>query len=272
MTKITQGSVISGIRNDKYPNHNCLATVINARCDLEHNKTDKVYYLITLPLKEWMFSSIGFTKILSEQINNVSSSISNRIKNENLSWEDLKHFTVLEFRKVLDSTITKKKEREKLIADFQKYVQITSVISDFEEKKKIVEENKKSVINILKNMSIGKDNDFLLLPNCSLKESTEFESIVIDLRELDYIDNSTADALSNNRIDDKNIKLSKRDKERYNQKFFILSDPGYSTIIDEITSPWIECVVQHFANAFIRIGIENLSESQIEVEINNMLL
>lgn len=41
-------------------------------------------------------------------------------------------------------------------------------------------------------------------------------------------------------------------------------------VVDEVDSPWIEYIVQHFANAFTRVGVDNLSKEQIEETINTI--
>ena len=40
MKEITQGTLISAVRSEKYSGINCYAIVINARCDLAQNKTN----------------------------------------------------------------------------------------------------------------------------------------------------------------------------------------------------------------------------------------
>ena len=64
MSSITQGTVVSGKRSEKYEGIPCLGIIINARCDLAQGKVNKIYYLIAISLEEWMFSSIGFSKIV----------------------------------------------------------------------------------------------------------------------------------------------------------------------------------------------------------------
>ena len=95
-------------------------------------------------------------------------------------------------------------------------------------------------------------------------------SIVVDLKELDYLDLKQKDALLKNEIDNKNIRLLEDDKNIFNKKFFIFDEPGYASVVDEVDSPWIEYIVQHFANAFTRIGVDNISKEQIEVAINTI--
>ena len=72
MSSITQGTVISGVQSEKYKGINCCAIVINARCDLAQEKTNKIYYLIAMPLEEWMFSSIGIPMYCSNGLKNMT--------------------------------------------------------------------------------------------------------------------------------------------------------------------------------------------------------
>lgn len=46
MYSLTQGTIITGVRSDKYSNIRCNGVVISARCDLANCKISKIYYLI----------------------------------------------------------------------------------------------------------------------------------------------------------------------------------------------------------------------------------
>ena len=75
MSSITQGTVISGVRSEKYNGINCCAIIINARCDLAQGKTNKIYYLVAMSLEEWLFSSIGISTIYIGKINDLGKKI-----------------------------------------------------------------------------------------------------------------------------------------------------------------------------------------------------
>lgn len=47
--------------------------------------------------------------------------------------------------------------------------------------------------------------------------------------------------------------------------FFVASDEEQVHIESVVTSPYIEYIMQHFSNAFVRIGVENASETQIRL-------
>ena len=49
------------------------------------------------------------------------------------------------------------------------------------------------------------------------------------------------------------------------KKFFFLYDPGYSMVEATIQSPWVEYLLQRFANTFIRVGVD-LSADDKDIE------
>lgn len=68
----------------------------------------------------------------------------------------------------------------------------------------------------------------------------------------------------------KTLDFQRMKKNVFNEKYFVLDPPGYAMVVDEVDSPWIEYIVQHFANAFTRVGVDNLSKEQIEETINTI--
>ena len=127
MSSITQGTVVSGIRSKKYDRINCYAIVINARCDLAQNKANKIYYLIAMSLKEWMFSQIGFSATFNSKINDLGKRVKQKTESEGLSWEDLQDFSPVDFNKVIDSTSLKGKEKESVYCNKSNIYNTTNV-------------------------------------------------------------------------------------------------------------------------------------------------
>ena len=60
MDHITQGTVIYGLRSDKYPEVACYAVIISARCDIANDKIDKLYYLTAVNVRDWFCTECGF--------------------------------------------------------------------------------------------------------------------------------------------------------------------------------------------------------------------
>jgi hypothetical protein len=162
-----------------------------------------------------------------------------------------------------------KKEQAKI--DFRVYKHLTSERATRNDMLNAIKTYKKDINNFLGEMSNGKNANFLLLPESALKGASLSRGIVVDLRELDYFNMTQIDSLVKDKIDSHNIKLTQDEKELYNKRFFVLEEPGYSTVLDEVSSPWIEFIVQRFVNAFIRVGVDNITQQQIESTISKII-
>lgn len=67
--EVTQGSIISNIRSQKYLKVSCFGIVISARCDIVQNKVDCVHVVSAVPLSIWL-KTVVFQKALSVSIKN----------------------------------------------------------------------------------------------------------------------------------------------------------------------------------------------------------
>lgn len=61
---LDQGTIIYGIRSDKYPNLRCYGIIITASCDIAQQKVSKLYYLLAIDATEW-FCSTSIEKLNS---------------------------------------------------------------------------------------------------------------------------------------------------------------------------------------------------------------
>lgn len=53
MDELNQGSVLYGLRSDRYPGIPCYGIVITASCDIANSKVSKIYCLIGVDAKQW---------------------------------------------------------------------------------------------------------------------------------------------------------------------------------------------------------------------------
>lgn len=58
--EIEQGTIIYGVKSNKYPESKCYSIIISARCDVFNGKIDKVYCLTALDVGEWLCTKKGF--------------------------------------------------------------------------------------------------------------------------------------------------------------------------------------------------------------------
>lgn len=268
MTEVTQGTLISGVRFDKYENIPCYGVIINARCDLAQNKTNKVYYLAVIPLSLWIQSSEGFFQLTQNKLQEVESKIKAHVNPRGLAWETLKTFEINEFDKVIKENFNKDKDIKILTEDFINYKKFSSTNETTIENTKLLNTITEKIIKFFEDVSNGKNRNLLLIPKEALVQKSFTEPLIVDVSELDFVNIFTVNQIAQGEMDVKNIKLSEPTKSMYNKKFFLMNDPGYSIICDEIISPWVEYIVQHFANAFIRVGVDNMTKESIKVVVN----
>lgn len=65
---LDQGTVIYGIKSDKYPAFPCYGIIITARCDIAQNKVPKYHYLVAVDASSWFSSKHGYQLVYSKTI------------------------------------------------------------------------------------------------------------------------------------------------------------------------------------------------------------
>ena len=268
--RITQGSVICNARSSKYPEIECHAIIITARCDLAQEKTDKVFYLIGIPFTKWIYSDSGFHNVIAGTVSNLLDSLKQLITPYELCLDDLFAFSEEDMCKVIEATIPNTNVKSKFFEKFKKYKHLTSCDLSFNDKKTIIQEYKNDITKYVSTISNGANSHYILLPKSVFDSCGDDYGIIVDLQELDYLQFSWIDPLVNGKFDVKESSVSEEDKASYDSKFHINSGSGYAMPYCEIASPWIEYVMQHFSNLFIRIGVDSLEKDDIKRAIVNI--
>ena len=266
---LTQGSIVTAIRSNKYHDFPCYGVIISARCDIANKKIEKIYYLEALELKKWIFSNVCFFTTMSKRTKTLINALKKFCEENNLVWDVVKNFSSEEFNKVVDSEI-KGKRIVPFKDSFQEYKKYTNDELTIEQKKEIYDHNINSLCTLVSEIVAGKYMHFTYIPKSGL--TSDFPNgIVVDLQELDYFDFETSIDLEQCNIDDKNLSLSAEKRNEYSKKFILDKDPGYSVELCKIESPWIEYLMQRFSNAFIRIGVDFPSKDETKDMINVIL-
>ena len=84
----------------------------------------------------------------------------------------------------------------------------------------------------------------------------------MDLQDVIQFDIKVKDPILAYEYDYK-VEKSKEKREYINNYFFFDSDSDFVIAENVIVSPWIEYVLQMFANSFMRIGVDNALEYEI---------
>lgn len=266
MYSLTQGTIITGVRSDKYSNIRCNGVVISARCDLANCIISKIYYLIAVPSDDWLLSDEGFNIVLSQRQNDLEDKLQTKLGGSGLDWSTLKSFSVEEFSTVIhDQEVGLKKDTDKVLEVFRTFKNYTSKYLELGDKKAILQNESKSVASSLLKIANGQMMHYIYVPeNAYIKDGSIDRGLIIDLQELEYISIRDAERLVNCEIDIQSKDLSEVDKQRYNNCFFLMDWPGYAMAEYDIASPWTEYIMQRFSNAFIRIGVDGPQKEDVQ--------
>lgn len=272
MYSLTQGTIITGVRSDKYSNIRCNGVVISARCDLANCKISKIYYLIAVPSDDWLLSDEGFNIVLSQRQNDLEDKLQTKLGGSGLDWSTLKSFSVEEFSTVIhDQEVGLKKDTDKVLEVFRTFKNYTSKYLELGDKKAILQNESKSVASSLLKIANGQMMHYIYVPeNAYIKDGSIDRGLIIDLQELEYISIRDAERLVNCEIDIQSKDLSEVDKQRYSNCFFLMDWPGYAMAEYDIASPWTEYIMQRFSNAFIRIGVDGPQKEDVQSMVSRV--
>lgn len=272
MYSLTQGTIITGVRSDKYSNIRCNGVVISARCDLANCKISKIYYLIAVPSDDWLLSDEGFNIVLSQRQNDLEDKLQTKLGGSGLDWSTLKSFSVEEFSTVIhDQEVGLKKDTDKVLEVFRTFKNYTSKYLELGDKKAILQNESKSVASSLLKIANGQMMHYIYVPeNAYIKDGSIDRGLIIDLQELEYISIRDAERLVICEIDIQSKDLSEVDKQRYNNCFFLMDWPGYAMAEYDIASPWTEYIMQRFSNAFIRIGVDGPQKEDVQSMVSRV--
>lgn len=168
MYSLTQGTIITGVRSDKYSNIRCNGVVISARCDLANCKISKIYYLIAVPSDDWLLSDEGFNIVLSQRQNDLEDKLQTKLGGSGLDWSTLKSFSVEEFSTVIhDQEVGLKKDTDKVLEVFRTFKNYTSKYLELGDKKAILQNESKSVASSLLKIANGQMMHYYQIPRIS---------------------------------------------------------------------------------------------------------
>ena len=124
--------------------------------------------------------------------------------------------------------------------------------------------NKKIVENKLKALYNSSFPKFAFVPEKAYSDGkSSVKGLVVDLQDVIQFDIKVKDQILAYEYDYK-VEKSKEKREYINNYFFFDSDSDFVIAENVIVSPWIEYVLQMFANSFMRIGVDNALEYEIE--------
>lgn len=258
---LTQGTIIQYIRSSLYPSIKCKGIVITARCDLEHKKAKRIYFLTAITLESWIYS-VGFNKIIEDYKKRKFDRIRIFTNNKDMDFLTLSSFPLQKIEQVCLDKCESKQETKNIQDIFDGLRWLKKVHE--EPSKEFLSKNGKKMKSMLRDLHHGKELKYCFLPKQSFQQGGSLQDgLVVDLQDIAFLDESLAKEILDFKIDYRLIKDSDT-RVGMNEKFFFEDANDFVIFDGVIKSPWIEYMMQRFANFFARIGIDNAEDCDID--------
>lgn len=264
---VDQGTLIYGLRSEKYPEQACYGIVISARCDIANCKIRRLYYLIAVDAEEWFISEAGFEIVIKDVLNGARNSFCVEAKKNGLDGATLLSFDIEQVRTVIYSEL-KGNKAEQLM---DKYKQYCSCLCSTPEarRSKIKEIDSKKISRVLEEMNNGRNTHLYFLPEAAFrKDGLRSKGLVVDLQEIEAISIADIEAICRNEVD--GLILDPESAKHYSRFCWIEGKECYTDIDGKIDSPWCEHLMQRFANGFVRIGLDGATAEDLNKLANDM--
>lgn len=270
MKEVTQGTLIYGLRAVKYPGLTTYGIIITAACDLAQDKVDKVFYLTAIPLKDWLYSDVGFRSVTTACVNGYKQNILSFVEEHDLEWDTALTYSKEDVDRVCTEYKIKTKQKNSFYKQLQEYRKLTKGNLTPDEKSAFYSEKPSVVGDHLGTLFSGANSHYVFVPAKALAESIPVgQGLIVDLLELDYFPIDWVAKIAAGQIDCR--VLSEEDMSFYDNRFVLSENDGFSYPSGSINHPWREYVLQHFSNCFIRIGVNNPEKSEINGIVDTLL-
>ena len=259
VNSITQGSIFNNAANEDFGGGDDLGLLISARCDLANNKARKYSYLPVITLEKYI-SYFLVDKLLREQRLGEISKVKDLIRAEGESPETVDHYGV---EPSINRLINKPKAKDKAM----KCLKNINDIKALESKGwgglsggELALIPPKKILQELKFLSENKTEGFFLIDEVR-DFNNSGESLgphVILLREVHHMSALVSDYLREGCDHDTLIGNSMPGHP------IKLKSGGFSYVLCNINSPYIELIMQRFSNLFTRIGVSNPAKKMVD--------
>lgn len=263
--QLDQGTIIYGIRSDKYPNLRCYGVIITASCDIAQQKVSKLYYLLAIDAKEWFCSKFAYPQVYCSKIEGLQKKFYATAEKYNLNADSLLCFSKEEVTHIIDEEISRKEQREKILSQYNDLLLYSDPNISDEQIKKAIKSDSNPVVEFLSRVGRGEVLHYYYLPQTAYqKNEVRHKGLIVDLQEIGHVTLSDALKIQTTGIDYLALPEDPLLRERLKSNFWLESEDDFIAIEGNIESPWREHLMQRFSHGFIRIGLDGATKTDYE--------
>lgn len=269
--QITQGSIISYTRSLNYPNLKCMGVIISARCDLANKgKIKNMHWLTAITLDEWIYE-VEFYEQIYRKEKELLNAIKNIVQPYNLNIDVIQKWGPEISEKLFEKSIIEAdhKRGKDLMQKCEQWKMYEKALKEpltISEKKQLLKEQKINFKKILSELQNGGNRKFCFIPRKAYDKTSNssVDGLIVDIYDIHQIPIICKEKIEMGIYDYQTL-LDPEKRNELNRYFYFQSQDDYILQLYKIESPWTEYLLQHFSNAFSRIGVENASDEDIEI-------
>lgn len=178
------------------------------------------------------------------------------------------------------------KKVDELYSSIHEYTQIAQIDTDDIHRKSAIKSNMKPAVSTIKDIDSGKLHHYYFLPQAAyLDNGIKSKGLIVDLLEIRSLSLADAKKITSpfssgilytdlpafpdseelTQMKPPNKALDRlAEYFRLRRSFWLESESDFVGVEGTIQSPWREHLMQRFSNVFIRIGLDNPSESDFK--------
>jgi len=264
MGDLTQGSIIYGIRSQKYPDMSCYGIIISARCDVANCKVPKLYCLIGLNAEDWLSSENGHREIYKDREKELLTKLKGLVQQLQLDPEVLLKLSSSELKIVLEAQQDLKKSKRSEIMEALLACNTFRNAVDTDARKNAIRRDPKPAIAFLDKCARGEIFHYCFLPQPAyMSDGCNHAGIVVDLQEVIWLSLTDAERIQSPGIDNMCPPENMAECRRLQEIFWLEDEDDFVLEYATIKSPWIEHLMQRFSHSFIRIGVDGATKNDL---------
>lgn len=273
MKELDQGTILFGLRSEKYPSTPCYGILITASCDISNDKVSKLYFLVGVDAKKWFFTEYAYSQVYESKIESLFKPVEKMCNDFLLDAESIRHFLPEEVGMTIGSALTQKTDRDKFNKIYQAYSVFCRPGMTDQDRRQVVKANQKPAKTFLLEISAGKRFHYFYLSKAAyLEESNKMDDgLIVDLQEIGALSLRDAKQIVGRGIDNL-LLVGENEKEcaRLCSQFWLDGRDDFVGIEGKIHSPWREHLMQRFVHDFSRIGLDGPTEHDYENLVGNV--
>lgn len=253
--KFTQGSVLEGLRVDRYPDKKCTGVIITARCDIDQCKVSKFYYLTAMDVRTWLDSEGLLFAAERKQINKFNKVI-NDFGERIPGLKDYQNASFVDIDKVIATVSTLPSDQTKEL--LKQLNEIKQLATEDCKALREVQEVRNFAQKQLAEIFDDKINAYCFIPQAAYMDMDKVENphdgLIVNLLDINFLEPDVVQIIERQEMDFD--KLKEEQLREYRQLFFLEKSGDMIFPEQAIDPPFLEHLMQAFSFAFIRIGID----------------